>query len=138
MLLDLRASSLSAPSGMRRLMLYQLQEDYLKSLETRKNEQKQGQETPRRAGESASSKPVAAVAPRTRRTPSERSTAPAVTERPVILRPAPQEPTVYELVFAHYNYQIIASALIYDLDAERQKRRQRARRRAAAVLLLAA
>jgi hypothetical protein len=141
--------TLTAPSGMRRLMLYQLQEEALNALETKKDEQKQGQEAPRRESEAPQAEPVAAPAARPKRPRRQRAPEPTVHERrgPVVpfrrTFAAPAE-TLYDklAVLAKLpdvaTFTRIASAKIISLEAERTKRRQRNRRRAAAFLLMAA
>lgn len=140
------ATELTAPSGMRRLMLYQLQEEYLNSLEKKKDEQVKGQEAPRREGEAPEAKPVATPAAKPKRPRRQRVAEPTVHERVVIpfrRKPTPTEKTIPEkLQELEYLpnvslYVKIASAKIIQISEQRNKRR-RARRRAAAFLLLAA
>jgi len=143
-----QTASLTAPSGMRRLMLYALQEEVLNNWGKPKDEQKQGQEAPSRESEAPQAKPVAAPAAKPKRPRRQRVAEPTTHERVIPFRrrrePATIAPSVPELLSAipklHYNLFHFRQATlnVISLEHERKQRRARTRRRAAAFLLLAA
>jgi len=137
-------TQLSAPSGMRRLQLYQLQEEALKQLEKKEDEQVQGQETPSGASESTPPEPVATPKPRTRRAKRR----PTAQPKPYVVIPWNYRPAVSSVSvpdelrelppLPNYILAAFRRKVIINLETERIKRRKRARRRAAAFLLMAA
>ena len=141
------AGQLTAPSGMRRLQLYQLQEEVLKNWGKKKDEQPKEQEST--TTEAAPVVIVEPTKPRTRRINRRRAEKPRTPDEPIIgpfvHKVSQPVATVYDalsevptLCFNAYSVAALKNAVIISLDSERNKRRQHNRRRAAALLLLAA